>query len=222
MKIEITNKPHEQTYLRSRGYNTIFTITESIHKTHFKSLMQLAKMYDATAKTGFILDSDKEKFTALVAKIEKANSESAKRSHAKTIAQKKDKVSFLEWKNEIADMPERDENGEWFDLETGLYFNEKVQEVYKEALNKAKTVEVKKIAHDPKKVFTCLIDLDFEIEKGENGRYFLIKNGQAQGEILNVLNDSEIKIKFDKIEFNTTLSIAERSNIHSKIREIQK
>jgi len=39
------------------------------------------------------------------------------------IKKAQDTVTFEYWYNTIADIPEKDSNGNWFDLETGLYFN---------------------------------------------------------------------------------------------------
>lgn len=40
-------------------------------------------------------------------------------------------MDFQRWMNEEADMPIKDENGQWYDLETGLYFKDFKETVYR-------------------------------------------------------------------------------------------
>lgn len=228
MKIKITAKPHPHIYLRKQGYNTVFTILDSIHKTHFKALMKLGWQYDSTTKSAYCEDANLPALHALAERIEKANDKTARASHAKSIAkckERKGRMSFSEWLEE-ADMPERDENGNWFDLETGLYFDDSVikKKAAKVELEEQKSAKIINTVVEDKsaEIFSYLNEKDFEIEKGENDRYFLIKNGNTEGEIMNVLNHLKIQVRFDKNEFGTTLSIAERSEIHSAISDIQK
>ncbi len=93
MKLIINKKQHENSYFRSRGYNTTFKIADSICKTHFKELMKLSKMYDAKTKEGFILDSDLSKFEVLKNKIENSNDNVAKKSHEKSIKAAKERIA---------------------------------------------------------------------------------------------------------------------------------
>lgn len=43
------------------------------------------------------------------------------------------------WKNEVADMPTRDKDGKWYDLETGIYFSDCVQKKKNNISDECKT-----------------------------------------------------------------------------------
>jgi hypothetical protein len=85
-----------------------FTIAESIMKDHFKLLMKLARLYDASTKTGYIVKKDEPDFNALVDIIEKSDSQKCAVSHRKCAEKKAKKsqrksISFEEYCEEYLD-----------------------------------------------------------------------------------------------------------------------
>jgi hypothetical protein len=224
MKIKVEKKQHESAYHRKHGYNTVFTILESIHKTHFKALMKLSKMYDSKEKSGFILDSDIDKFDLLVAKIEKSNSESAKKSHQKTIEKAKARRDYTfedyieDFADQHIDLMSSHEKREWYQWYLKAIASESAENPA--ATENFASEEVEQIEDRTAEIFAYFSNIGLNVEKGENERYFLVKDGKAEGELIGVLSGQKINARFDKNEFGTTISIVDRSKIHSDLSKI--
>ncbi|MBL8499571.1 MAG: hypothetical protein JNL77_03140 [Nitrosomonas sp.] len=229
MKIKIDNKLHENAYFKSRGYNTTFVLCDSICKTHFKALMRITKMYDAKTKSGFILDSDLPEFKILADKIEKSDETVARRSHEKTIEQKRRKIRAIDFEDYVEDFLDQSialmSENEIAAAKIG--YNEIVDNaVAHEKENKQENIETKKTEEKQditEEIFTYFVKNGFKIEKGENERYFIVRSEKTEGELIGVLStsaDERISARFDKNEFGTTLSISERSEIHKALSAI--
>jgi hypothetical protein len=94
MKIEYgplnLKKDDHRFYRWPKLYVYKYKIVNSILKTHYKELMRMAKMINFDEyNTGVIAHKDKEKFEALVAKIEKSSDKRCETSHQKAIEAKK-------------------------------------------------------------------------------------------------------------------------------------
>lgn len=88
MKIEYKNVGRESH--RYNRYLFEYKLVNSILKTHYKELMKISRLTGANGyNTGYITEKDKDKFIALVEKIENSDDKKCATSHQKSIEKKK-------------------------------------------------------------------------------------------------------------------------------------
>lgn len=85
-------------------------------------------------------------------------------------------MNFNYWKNEIADMPTRDDKGNWYDLETGLYFDNSLNK--KPSEKKVKVVRKTKLQKEIEEIKSK--DWKTLSQEEKNHLYSLIKLSNAK------------------------------------------
>ena len=88
MKINYTDKISYNPFLESKNVVYSFSIEKSVLKTHFKALAKMSMLFKIDYRTGkyggYIEAKNKDAFIELVARIEKVNDKTARKSHEKT------------------------------------------------------------------------------------------------------------------------------------------
>jgi hypothetical protein len=228
IKIEKVINTTENRVLRQRDELVRFQLVDSVLKTHFKTLMKLSRLYDPATKIGYITKENEPEFHALAEKIEASNTEQCRKSHEKTRAKKAEKRNRITFEDYCED---------WLDQHIALMGESEKTEAFKSFQHfmrgdknhrpddkihaETKTNPLATAKNDmTEAVFKFFNENGFEIQKGENDRYFIARDGKTQGELIGILNNGPIYAKFDKIEFGTTISIPQRSAIHQALAEL--
>ncbi len=92
MKIRYASatKDNSNPYAMMRKAKYIFSIEESILKTHYKQLARMSFLFSKeTRNEGYILSENVENFLALIEKIEKSSDKRCATSHKKSLEKKK-------------------------------------------------------------------------------------------------------------------------------------
>lgn len=112
-------------------------------------------------------------------------------------------VSLKHWKEEIADMPTQAKDGNWYDLETGLYFDRTVQ-FKKEAAIKDERLK-EKLVDLRTKLERLVKSQSYSIEKfSADERYeTAVKNGrifleQAEAQLKSRITKEQIIVMLDR------------------------
>ena len=89
MKIQIEEIRNENPYVSSKC-SLKFKIVSSILKKHYKSLAQMAMLFNSQERNaGFIRKGDEDKFRALVEEINNSNDKRCASSHKKAVERKR-------------------------------------------------------------------------------------------------------------------------------------